>query len=80
MVGNIRGKKICGKKISSKQATDKNFTTTNISYILSYMYVHTFNDVFKVSFTILLFVTCAALIRVKHVLLTRVLQTKYGNL
>ena len=54
MVRNICEKKIRGKKFSSMQAIDENFLTPNISY----MYI-------KLSLTILPFVTCAALIRMK---------------
>ena len=54
MVRNIHEKKTRGKKFSSMQAIDEKFLTPNISY----MYI-------KLSFTILPFVTCAALIRMK---------------
>ena len=54
MVRNIREKKIRGKKFLSMQAIDENFLTPNISY----MYI-------KLSLTVLPFVTCAAMIRMK---------------
>ena len=63
------------KKFSSMQAIDEKFLTPNISYmnILTYMYI-------KLSFTILPFVTCAALIRMKSHVSDHVLQTEKKQL
>ena len=69
MVRNIREKKIRGKKFSSMQAIDEKFLTPNISY----MHI-------KLSFTILPFVTCAALIRMKSHVSDHVLQTEKKQL
>ena len=74
MVRNVREKKIRGKKFSSMQAIDENFLTPNISYMhILYMYI-------KLSFTILPFVTCAALIRMKSHVSDHVLQTEKKQL
>ena len=73
MVRNIREKKIRGKKFSSMQPIDENFLTPNISYMHTYMYI-------KLSFTILPFVTYAALIRMKSHVSDHVLQTEKKQL